>query len=95
MKTETLESRWCGGVALSDRNKGADNLLRVIALASILGIQFAACVLVGCWFGWRIDAWLGTSPWLMLLGLLLGLVAGMMSIYRLVKSILENDQNNT
>ena len=41
---------------------------------------------VGLAGGYYGDRWLGTAPWLMLLGLLLGIVAGFVSMLRSVKA---------
>jgi ATP synthase protein I len=34
--------------------------------------------------GYYLDRWLGTSPWLMLVGLLLGIAAGFLNLFRAV-----------
>lgn len=39
-------------------------------------------VAVGGFVGWQLDQWLSTNPWLMIVCLLLGLVAGMVSMVR-------------
>jgi F0F1-type ATP synthase assembly protein I len=28
--------------------------------------EFIGAVLVGCFVGWQVDAWLGTAPWVMI-----------------------------
>lgn len=38
--------------------------------------DFAAAFVVGSGMGYGLDAWLGTKPWLLIVGLLLGTVAG-------------------
>ncbi|MBU4534186.1 MAG: AtpZ/AtpI family protein [Eubacteriales bacterium] len=57
-------------------------------LGSTIAIQFAAAVLLGLWGGRFLDSYLGTDPWLMLVGLLAGLGAATMSVYRLVSRYL-------
>jgi F0F1-type ATP synthase assembly protein I len=47
-----------------------------------LGVQFAAAILVFLFAGQWLDRRLGTSPWLMLLGVLLGAGGGIYSMYR-------------
>ena len=42
-----------------------------------IGIEFVGAVLVGALIGFFLDRWLGTSPWLMILFLLLGFGAGL------------------
>lgn len=38
--------------------------------------DFAAAFVVGSGLGYGLDAWLGTAPWLLIVGLLLGTAAG-------------------
>ena len=47
-----------------------------------IGFELAASLLVGVFGGQWIDRKLGTSPWVLLLGTLLGASAGLFSIYR-------------
>lgn len=49
-----------------------------------LGLQFAAAVAFFTWVGHRLDAWLGSAPWLTILGALGGAAAAFYSIYRKV-----------
>jgi len=42
--------------------------------------------IIGMAGGYYADRWLGTTPWLMLLGLVLGIVAGFVSMLRSVKA---------
>lgn len=47
-----------------------------MVLATVLGLAA----------GYYADRWLGTTPWLMLLGLVLGIIAGFVSMLRSVKA---------
>lgn len=47
-----------------------------------LGSEFVAAILVGAVIGYLLDLWLGTSPWLMLVMLLVGFVAGVLNVVR-------------
>ncbi|MGB7404603.1 MAG: AtpZ/AtpI family protein [Pacificimonas sp.] len=49
-----------------------------------LALELVAGILVGAALGYFADRWLETSPWLMILGFLLGLVAGFMNLMRAV-----------
>ncbi len=42
---------------------------------------------VGAAIGWQLDVWLGTKPWLMLVWLVLGGIAGIMNAYRQAKGL--------
>jgi ATP synthase protein I len=52
------------------------------AQAIRLGGEFIAGVLVGAGLGWLVDFWLGTSPWGLVVFLLLGFVAGVLNVLR-------------
>lgn len=47
-----------------------------------LGIQLAAAMVVFGGIGWWLDERWGTTPWLLVAGVLLGAVGGMISIIR-------------
>lgn len=46
-----------------------------------VGLQFAASILLFLFAGRWLDAKLGTEPWLLLIGVLVGAVAGFYSLY--------------
>lgn len=50
--------------------------------ASAVGIEMAVCVLLGWAAGYWADGELGSEPWLMLLGLIIGVVAGFRGLLR-------------
>jgi ATP synthase protein I len=45
--------------------------------------EFVAATVVGALIGWRLDLWLGTAPFLLILFLGLGVAAGFWNVYRL------------
>ena len=49
-----------------------------------LGSEFAAAILVGTGIGYLIDLGLGTSPWGLLIMLLVGFAAGILNVVRAV-----------
>ncbi len=53
----------------------------------MIGVMMVACTVVGLGLGLLIDRWAGTRPWGMLVGLLLGIVAGFLNIFRTVKQM--------
>ena len=53
-----------------------------IARGFRLSSELVAGVLVGAAIGWALDRWLGSSPWGMIVFLLLGFVAGVLNVMR-------------
>ena len=49
-----------------------------------VGTELVAALAVGVLIGWGLDRWLGTSPWLLGLFVLLGGAAGVANIWRLM-----------
>ena len=47
-----------------------------------LGTEFIAAILVGAVAGYLLDQWLHTSPWIMLVMLLIGFAAGVLNVTR-------------
>jgi ATP synthase protein I len=47
-----------------------------------LSAEILAGLLVGLGAGWALDRWLGTSPWLLLVFMLLGTTAGIVNVVR-------------
>jgi ATP synthase protein I len=47
--------------------------------------EFAGGVLVGAVGGWGIDHWLGTEPWGLVVGTLVGFAIGMLALVKLAK----------
>ena len=56
-----------------------------------LGTLLFACVAVGLAVGYFADRWIGTSPWLLLIGLALGIVAAGVNFYRTIKTLNESN----
>jgi len=49
-----------------------------------LGVEMLASVLVGTFLGYGLDRYLHTRPWLMIIGFILGSVAGFRSLFRMM-----------
>ena len=56
-----------------------------VAYAAALSLFFSVAAL--CGVGWALDRWLGTKPWLMLTGIVLGAVAGFYQFIRLTSKL--------
>lgn len=55
---------------------------RKSGIAYAAAISLFASVAAGLIVGWLLDRWLGTGPWLLVVGLLLGAVAGFYEFIR-------------
>ena len=56
---------------------------RSLALVSI-GMLLVLSTLIGGGIGYALDRWLGTSPWLLIVFLCLGMVAGFVEMLRMI-----------
>jgi len=64
---------------------------RQLALATTIPIMMLAAPAVGYSIGYLLDDWLGTSDVMTLIFLILGLVAGGVESYKLIKRIAKED----
>jgi len=73
---------------MSRNNNGQGNeFMRALAVLSQIGITIIMCVAVGIFLGLMLDRWLGTSPWLLIVFTLLGIIAAFKSIFDFAKKI--------
>lgn len=68
------------------KEKGANYLKNYVALSSI-GIMFVACVVIGYVIGYYLDKFLGTSPYLMLIFTVFGMIAGFLELMKVAKQM--------
>jgi ATP synthase protein I len=64
---------------------GEQNAWRALGELSAVGIALVLATVIGLAGGYYLDRWLGTSPWLTLIGLLFGIAAGFVNLIRSVK----------
>jgi ATP synthase protein I len=62
-------------------------VLRSMALTMAIGVDLACVLLVCVLIGHYIDGRWGTSPWGLLLGIVLGLIGGAASAYRMIMRV--------
>jgi ATP synthase protein I len=60
---------------------------RKSGIAYAAAFSLFASVATLCGFGWLLDRWLGTSPWLMVAGIVLGSIAGFYQFIRLTSKL--------
>ena len=64
------------------------------AQAVKLSSEFIAGIAVGTIIGWLLDQWLGTSPWGLIVFLLLGFVAGVLNVLRSAGLVVDPAEKN-
>ncbi len=64
------------------QGRGANADPSALARGLRLSAEFVAGILVGAALGWLLDRWLGTSPWGMIVLLMLGFAAGVLNMMR-------------
>jgi F0F1-type ATP synthase assembly protein I len=55
-------------------------LLRMLGVLSTVGLTLVFATVIGLFVGLKLDQWLGTSPWLTIVFLLFGLIAGFRNV---------------
>jgi ATP synthase protein I len=63
---------------------GEPNAWKALGELSSIGITLVVATVIGLAGGYYLDRWLGTSPWLTLVGLLFGIAAGFVNLFRTV-----------
>ncbi len=64
---------------------------RKLALLSTVGLMFPCSIGVGLVFGYHLDRWLGTGPWLLMLFALLGIAAGFINLFKVVSKFKDDE----
>ncbi|MDZ4185947.1 MAG: AtpZ/AtpI family protein [Desulfuromonadales bacterium] len=67
-------------------------LIKSMGFLSGLGISMVAATLIGLAIGYYLDRWLGTTPWMTLVFLCFGIVAGFRNVYILTDRELKRQQ---
>jgi len=71
----------------NDREKEESSSARNIGMGVMVPTTLAACVLVGIFLGYKIDGWLDSSPWGVVIGLIIGSLAGVREMMKILKKI--------
>ena len=69
---------------------GEQNAWKALGELSTIGLALVISTVIGLAGGYYLDRWLGTSPWLTLIGLLFGIAAGFVNLFRAVKRAEKN-----
>ncbi|MBT5766361.1 MAG: F0F1 ATP synthase assembly protein [Kordiimonadaceae bacterium] len=63
-------------------------------IATRLVAELVAGILVGVLFGWYLDQFLNTKPWLMIILIMIGAAAGIMNVMRAAKQLAPSNTYN-
>ncbi len=81
--------------------KKGNSFQQGLGMAMRVGVEMMVATLIGAAMGYALDKYLGTRPWLLMVGVLLGGAAGCLTVYRTVTSSIppeeagdENDRND-
>jgi ATP synthase protein I len=58
---------------------------QLVGQLSTIGLSFVFALVLGFGAGYWLDRTLGTQPWLSFMGFFLGLAAGVLNVYRVLK----------
>ena len=64
------------------KSENQEELNRKSGLAYAAAFSLFAAVVAGLILGWLLDRWLGTRPWFLVMGLVLGAAAGLYEFIR-------------
>jgi ATP synthase protein I len=70
---------------MSTRDDQEANQKSGVAYAAALSLFFSVASL--CGVGWALDRWLGTKPWLLVAGIVLGAIVGFYQFFRLTSKL--------
>jgi ATP synthase protein I len=72
----------------SDRNQMLESNRAGLTMALRLGAEFVAGVVVGAAIGWGVDKLFGTSPWGLIVFVILGFSAGVLTVMRSARALM-------
>ena len=70
-------------------SKGPD--IRRLAELSSIALILPSSIAVGLFMGYFLDKWLGTAPWLLLTFTILGIISGLLSLFRALKKAIKEE----
>lgn len=65
--------------------------MRRLAELSSIALILPSSIAVGLFMGYLLDKWLGTAPWLLLAFTVLGIVSGLLSLFRAIKKAIKDE----
>jgi ATP synthase protein I len=81
----------------SSKKRMQDNrsIIRAWGLVTQLALTMMFCMALGILAGYWLDRWLGTMPWLLVVGIMLGFGSSIKSMYTISMGVVKTDVNET
>ncbi len=70
-----------------------DSKVNYIGIAMRIGVDFVAGVLVGTLIGHAFDVYFQTYPWGLVIFIMLGIMAGTLNVYRLMRGFVKKEES--
>jgi len=67
---------------------------RRLAELSSIGLLLPSSIVVGLVFGYFLDKWLHTGPWLLIIFTLLGVASGLLSLFRALRKYEDDERGD-
>jgi ATP synthase protein I len=77
------------GVIMDKKPDPQENPWRAAALVSVIGIDLVACMFFGYLLGTYLTQWMGGSPLWIVAGIMVGFLAGIVSVIYLIRHFME------
>ena len=74
------------------KDKKLSSTWQTVLTATTLGIHIVVATFVGFITGWYLDKWFDTKPWLTMLMLVLGVIAGFKNVFEEVRKIQRTEE---
>jgi ATP synthase protein I len=71
-----------------------NSLRQGMGIAFRLGTELVVATMLGALMGYAVDSYFDTKPWGMLVGLIFGLAAGCLTVYRTAMSLQFDEEDN-
>jgi len=68
------------------------NIVQVGGTASTMGLHIVSAIIVGLVFGYYLDDYFGTKPWMIMIFFLLGVIAGFKMVFEDFRKIQRRQQ---
>ena len=67
-------------------------IMHGLSILTSLGVTMVTCILIGLWIGRALDNLMGTSPWLLFVFLMFGILAAIKSMFNIIIKEWNNSQ---